>query len=127
MGNKIGRVSNTHMSDSETETFLKIIESQRGLDAVKVLHYIIQDQDLLLLILDALAGETMRIPSREETIKMIEYSQIWETYKRTTGEPLERARETALIHKRRTQSIQRIIQKVEELIGGEDKCPKRQG
>lgn len=119
MGSVIGRISNTVLSDEETETLLKIIEAQKGTTAPRLVQYIIQDPETLLLLLDALAGETIKMPSREETIKMVEYAQIWETYQKAEGTPIERARKTAVRHKRRTQSIQRIIQKVEELIGGD--------
>lgn len=110
----ITKLSSESLSDKETETLLTLLRVQKGTRIFDIIYYILEDPSLLILFLNTMAGDTIKVPSREDILKLIDYVHIYTYYKSLPEqEYMEKCRKTAQVFKRRTQSVQRIVQKVE--------------
>lgn len=110
---KTGMLSQEELSQGEMETFLSLIGIVKATSIYDFLYYILKEETLLFL--DTFASENIKIPSRDETIKMLDYARIHEFLNKNGRDP-RALKEAARRFQRRTQSIQRIDQKVQELL-----------
>lgn len=115
---KTGMLSQEELNNTEMETFLRLLGVVKGTTVYDFLYYILKEE--VLLFLDTFASENMKIPSRDETIKMLDYARIHE-FLNSHGRDSSALKEAARKFQRRTQSIQRIDQKVKELLERGDK------
>lgn len=107
---KQGYLSLMDFNEDEQNMFLKYLECGKGLEAIPYLQC--EFGDSLLSFLDLFAGETIRIPSKQELMNISNYILIYKYLKdrNFTDEAFTRA---ASIFKRRVPSLRSIVEKVE--------------
>lgn len=106
------------LSEEELYTFLTLIRVVRGTSVYDFMAYLLGDD--VLKFLDVYAKDIIKVPPREETSKMLEYAQIYAAYKSMESNP-EVYKIVGKRFKRRSQSVMRIVAKVEDLLKkGED-------
>lgn len=115
MDPKTGLLAKEEPSREELEKLLEILRRVKGTTLFDFLYYILADETLMFL--DMFSGDTLKIPQRDEVLKLMDYARIWVFVKNNENDP-EVVRKAAARFKRRTQSIQRIVAKVDEMTGG---------
>lgn len=113
---KNGYLSLLDLNDEELNVFLTYLENGKGMESVKYLNS--EFGSNLLEFLDLFAGETIKIPSKNELMYISNYATIY-TYlknKNFTDDAYTRA---SYIFKRRVPALRKIVDKVKNNIEGE--------
>lgn len=110
---KSGLLAQEQLTDPEFENFLNLLREVKQTTLFDFLYYILKEETLL--VLDTFAEQSIKLPSREETMKLLDYARIYTYCKAHESDP-EVYRKASKKFQRRTQSIQRILAKAESLI-----------
>ena len=110
---KSGILALTSLKDRETEILIKYMSGSRKAPYLDYLN-IILGKDLLRFI-DLFSGETIKVPTRDETIKIINYIKIY-VYLNDRGFTDGAYESASKVFARRRNSIKRIVDKVESTI-----------
>jgi hypothetical protein len=113
MDQKVGMLAQENLSLEEISVFLDLLRATKKTTAYDILYYILAEE--FLIVLDSLEGESLRVPSRDETLKLIDYAKI-HTFLNAHRENPHAIKDAADRFQRRTQSITRIEKKVQELL-----------
>ena len=108
----IGLLSVLELSDKEIKTMIDYLVSSKDLEALPFLYEILGKD--LLLFLDVFAGETIKIPTRQELAKIINYIIIYQ-YVKERGFSEESYQKAAVLFKKRIGNIKRIVEKVDNI------------
>lgn len=112
---KPGVLSVLNLSRDEREIFLDYIESQNPQMNASYIFAILGDEEFLKFF-DVMAGTSIKVPSRESLVKIINYVKIY-TYCKSKDFSKESMERAAKIFDRRLMSVQRIVEKVERVLG----------
>ena len=113
MDPKSGLLASESPSKEEMDVFLTILRETRNTNLYDFLNYIMAEETLMFM--DVFAGETLKLPSREDTAKDLDHARIYLFVKLNQKDPgiIQRA---AKKFQRRSQSITRIVGRVETLM-----------
>ena len=110
---KPGALSIVSLTLNERETLLDYLDAQNPALNASFLFAILGED--FLKYLDVMAGETIKVPTRESILKMVSYVKVYAYCK--NGEFSEATLEKASkIYGRRVASIQRVIAKVDRVL-----------
>lgn len=111
---KPGILSIVSMDKDERDVFLDYMDSVNpGLNASYL--FAILGDDNLLKYFDVMSGTTIKVPTRDTILKVVNYIKIY-NYCKSKGFTKESYEKAAKIYERRVMSIQRIIEKVERVL-----------
>lgn len=111
---KPGVLSIISLSVDERENFIDYMDETNASLGISYLFAILGDK-YFLKFLDVMAGETIKVPSRESTVKIINYIKIY-TYCKNRGFTEQAMEKAAKVYDRRLVSVQRIIAKVDSIL-----------
>lgn len=108
----IGLLSVLDLSEKEIKLVIDYLVSSKDIDSLPFLYELLGKD--LLLFLDVFAGDTIKIPTRQELSKIINYIIIYQYVKERnfTDEAYQKA---ASLFKRRIGNIKRIVEKVDNI------------
>ena len=108
----IGLLSVLDLSEKEIKLVIDYLVSSKDIDSLPFLYELLGKD--LLLFLDVFAGDTIKIPTRQELSKIINYIIIYQYVKERnfTEESYQKA---ASLFKRRIGNIKRIVEKVDNI------------
>lgn len=110
----LGYLSVLEVNDEERDLYLQYLESSKDLDCLPFIDSLLGKDTLTFL--DLFAGETIKIPSRQELIKILNYIIIYQ-YIKERGFTDEAYQKASSLFKRRVDNLQRIVEKVSNTIG----------
>lgn len=115
---KIGYVSLIDLSDDEFELLLDYFEYKKAMPSIRYLASML-GKDNLLELLDLFAGELLKIPNRNETIKLLSNISLYNYLKQRdfSDDSIVRARG---LYKRKTDQILSIIEQFDNLNVADD-------
>lgn len=108
-----GVLSHITLQPEERELFLDYMNRQKKMEVVDFLFAVLGEN--FLKFLDVFSGESIKIPQREEVIKIVNYVKIYKYCKshNFTDEAYQKA---SVIFSRREMSIRRIVEKVSKVL-----------
>lgn len=109
----VGYLSVLDVNDQEFDTYLSYLESSKDMECLPFLNSILGKD--VLHFLDLFAGETIKIPSRQELIKIMNYVIIYE-YLKERGFSEEAYQKASSLFKRRVSNLKRVVEKVDNII-----------
>lgn len=128
LSEEVGRLSCTDLTKKERENFLKYLARARGSDAFDFISLLMPGNDFLRF-LDIMSSETIKVPRRVDTLKLLGYIQIYTYIKNRLpdmkedlpADELPDATLTAAAHmfNRRKNSVKRIYEKVRGVLARE--------
>ena len=77
---KAGLVLSETLTDEEFETFLTLLRNAKKTQIFDVIAHIIGDRRAFLVLLDALAADVVKMPSRKELLRAIDAAVIYSNY-----------------------------------------------
>ena len=109
---ELGYLSVLDLSEEELDTYIKYLESSKGLECLPFLDKVLGKE--IILFLDLFAGEVIKVPTRSELIKIANYVIIYNYIKQRnfTDDAYTKA---ASLFKRRVSNLKRIVEKVENI------------
>lgn len=113
---RAGLLAAEEVTTEELKSLTKLMVKDRGNEQMDFLFYILGED--LLLFLDTFSGETLRIPKREEVMRDIDHIKIY-NYVKSNADRDDIESKAAIRFQRRKQSITRIVNRVERIMGGE--------
>lgn len=111
---KPGVLSIISMDKDEREVFLDYVDSTSPLLNASYLFAILGDENLLKYF-DVMSGTTIKVPTRDSILKIVNYVKIYQ-YCKSKGFTKEAYEKAAKIFDRRVMSVQRIVEKVERVL-----------
>lgn len=114
-----GMLNKIHLSDGQTELFIEYISKLRGDDLFYVLMKIFNRDDIFKLI-DMLSSKTIRFPKRKDILRHVLYIRIY-TFIKSRGYNEASVYSASKFFNKRTNSIIRIYNKVDEVLTSDNK------
>lgn len=120
---KAGSLRSIHLTDAEMDIFLEYLYNLKKTHNYDVLRNVFDEQ--FLMFLDMFSGETLKIPKREELIKIASYIRIYR-YLEVRGFTEDSVSNASRLFGRRRNSIKRIVNKVDRVLerSGPDGRPR---
>jgi len=117
---KVGLILSESLSDSEFEIFLALLRYFRKTQVFDIISHILQSNENFLLFLDALAVDNIRVPSRKDTLKILDAVSIYSHYiKQPYASHKARVSATAERFKSSFKSINRTIYIVASVLAND--------
>lgn len=105
----IGYLSVLDLSEKELTLLIDYLVSSKDMESLPFLYSILDKN--LMLFLDVFAGETIKIPTRQELTKIINYIIIYKYLEERNFTP-EAYQKASGLFKRRVSNLERIVEKV---------------
>jgi len=115
---KIGYVSLLDMSDDEFNTLLDYFEFKKKSPSVRYLASLI-GKEAFLELMDLFASDTIKIPTRAESIKILNYISIYHYLKDREFSDMAYQKAKGL-YKRKIDSLQSIVNTIDNLNAIDD-------
>jgi hypothetical protein len=113
-----GSLKSVHLEDPERQVFLEYMSKIRKDQTFDILYNILDDPDMFMFC-DCFAGQTIKVPSREELKKIVLYCRIYQFITARGGD--EVAYQQASTHfDKRIHSLKRIVLKVDSVLHDKD-------
>ena len=117
---KQGLILSESLSDEEFDMLLALLRHTRKTQIFDVISHIIHSKEDFLLFLDALASDVIRVPSRKETLKVIDAVAIYNFYRKQPYETHDaRIKITAKRYKMNIKSVNRIVDVVSNVLASD--------
>jgi len=108
MGTK-GVLSFIKLSEEERHYLLRYLTKVKKTQVFDIIEYLFDDD--FLKFIDVFSGESIKVPRREEVLKIVNYIKIY-TYCQARGFSDESIEAASKIFKRRQVSVRKVIDKV---------------
>ena len=115
---KIGYVSLLDMSDDEFNTLLDYFEFKKKSPSIRYLASLI-GKEAFLELMDLFASDTIKIPTRTESIKILNYISIYHYLKDREFSDMAYQKAKGL-YKRKIDSLQSIVNTIDNLNSIDD-------
>jgi len=117
---KVGLVLSESLSDSEFDIFLSLLRHFRKTQVFDIISHIIQSKENFLLFLDSLASDNIRVPSRKESLRILDAAVIYSYYLRQPYATHEaKVTVTAKHFKSNFKSVNRMISVVANALAND--------
>jgi len=117
---RVGLVLAESLSEHDHDIFLALLRHSKKTQIFDIISHIFQSNENFLLFLDALASDTIRVPSRKDTLKALDAVSIYSYYLKQPYESHEaKINVTAKHFKSNTKSINRIISTVAKVLAND--------
>ena len=108
----IGLLSVLDLSEKEIKTLIDYLVSSKDMESLPFLYELLGKD--LLLFLDVFAGDTIKIPTRQELAKIINYIMIY-NYVKERNFTEDSYQKASSLFKRRVANIKRIVEKTDNI------------
>jgi hypothetical protein len=112
---KSGILSLLNINDKESEIFLEYLRKSGGTPAFDFINYLIGRDYIQLL--DLIAGDNLKIPSRENLYRDLEYIKIY-SYVKARGFTLDSMKCAAKIYNKKVSFARRAVIKISKAVDG---------
>lgn len=119
---RVGSLANSGVTAAEARLFLRIYSRMRSTSNLDFLYELVGPQRFFEL-LDVMSGTTVRIPRREETLRLLGYLRIFQLARVQAGNvevteelPDPTISTLASVFARRKSSIKKVISKIREIL-----------